>query len=458
MQLLAVAGVIDEVYLHHVHVAEIVEVVVLVPHVCHAARHAGGEVAARLAEHHHASACHVLAAVVARSLYHGRGTGVAHAETLAHLAVDVQLAAGGSVQAGVARYDVVLGGEIGAYGRQYRHASAREALGEVVVGLALELEVYAAREERAEALSGRALEPHVDGLVGQSVVAVLRCHHAAEHGSHGAVGVLDGEVEVHLVAVGDGTLRPAYELLVEHVAEVVVLLLGVVERAVALLAVQHTAEVEQRCLGAALLMPWYDELGVADDVVETAETHLGEVLAHLLRQEREVVDDVLIVSAEVRTQLGVLRGHAHGAGVEVALAHHDASEHDERCRAERELLGSEQGHEHHVAAGLELSVHLQAHLSAQSVLHERLLGLAQTYLWRYAREAHARRRRCASAALGTRYYYEVALGLGHAGGYGAHAALRHELHADGSLGVDVLEVEDELCQVLYGVDVVVWRR
>ena len=119
VQLLAVVAVIDEVYLHHVHVAEVVEVVVLVPHVGHAARHAGGEVAASLAEHHDTSASHILAAVVARTLDDGSRAGVAHAEALAHLAVDVELAARGAIQTRVAGDDVVLGGEVAAYRRQY---------------------------------------------------------------------------------------------------------------------------------------------------------------------------------------------------------------------------------------------------------------------------------------------------------------------------------------------------
>ena len=83
-------------------------------------------------------------------------------------------------------------------------------------------------QEGAEALTGRAFELHVHGLVGQSLVAVLASNQSAQHRTSGAVGVLYGEVEVHFLPVGDGTLCSSYELLVEHVVEIVLLLFGVV--------------------------------------------------------------------------------------------------------------------------------------------------------------------------------------------------------------------------------------
>ena len=60
--------------LHHIHVAEIVERVVGVIDIGYAATHTGGEVAPGLAQHHHAAARHVLAAVVACALDDGDGS------------------------------------------------------------------------------------------------------------------------------------------------------------------------------------------------------------------------------------------------------------------------------------------------------------------------------------------------------------------------------------------------
>ena len=52
----------------------------------------------------------------------------------------------------------------------------------------------------------------------------------------------------------------------------------------------------------------------------------------------------------------------------------------------------------------------------------------------------------------------VGLGLGHTGSDGSHTALGYEFHADAGSRVDVFEVEDELCQVFDGVNIVMRRR
>ena len=175
---------------------------------------------------------------------------------------------------------------------------------------------------------------------------------------------------------------------VEHVVEVVALRCRAVQRAVGAVACQQPAEVERGLLLCRGLACRY-QLSVAHYVVEPCEAHLGQVFAHLFGQEHEVVDQVLVFAHEMLAQPRVLGGHSHGASVQVALAHHHASQHDEGRRAEPELLGAEQRHGYHVASGLELSVGLQPDVAPQPVSHERLLCLGQANLGRYAGEPHA---------------------------------------------------------------------
>ena len=92
------------------------------------------------------------------------------------------------------------------------------------------------------------------------------------------------------------------------------------------------------------------ELGAADEIVEAPHAELRHQLAHLLGHEQEVLDDVLRRAGEAAAQLGILRGDAHRAGVEVADAHHDAARRDQRCGREAELLGAEQRADDDVAA------------------------------------------------------------------------------------------------------------
>jgi hypothetical protein len=74
-------------------------------------------------------------------------------------------------------------------------------------------------------------------------------------------------------------------------------------------------------------------------------------LAHFLGDEEEVVDDVLGLAGEALAQHRVLRRDADRAGVEMALAHHDAAGRDQRRGGEAELVGAEQRADHDVAAG-----------------------------------------------------------------------------------------------------------
>ena len=87
--------------LDHLVVDLAVEVAVRVVDVGDAARHAGAEVAAGVAEHDHATAGHVLAAVVADALDDRGGARVADAEALADDAAQEDLAA-------VAPYPITL--------------------------------------------------------------------------------------------------------------------------------------------------------------------------------------------------------------------------------------------------------------------------------------------------------------------------------------------------------------
>ena len=142
-----------------------------------------------------------------------------------------------------------------------------------------------------------------------------------------------------------------------------------------------------------------EHLDVADGLGDRAEAERGQVLAHLLGDELEEVHDELGLAGEALAQLGVLRGDADRAGVEVADAHHDAARHDERRGGEAELLGAEQRGDDDVAAGLQLAVGLHDDAVAQAVEQQRLLGLGQAELPRRAGVLERRERAGAGAAV-----------------------------------------------------------
>lgn len=75
-----------------------------------------------------------------------------------------------------------------------------------------------------------------------------------------------------------------------------------------------------------------------------------------------------------------LGGDADGAGVGVALAHHDAAHGDERRGREPKLLGTQERGNGEVAAGAHLPIGLQHGAAAQVVRHQSLVSLRQAQL------------------------------------------------------------------------------
>jgi hypothetical protein len=201
-----------------------------------------------------------------------------------------------------------------------------------------------------------------------------------------------------------------------------------------------------------------DAIGATHHLVQGAEAETSHDLAQLFGHVEEEANDVLGLAAELLAQLGVLCGNADRARVEVALSHHDAARCDERGGGEAELLGAEERAKRDVAAGGELTVHLKARATAQAVHDEHLVRLGQAELPGNASVVDRRERRSAGSARIAADEDQIGVRLDDAGGDGADSCFRDELHADPRVGVDVLQVEDELREILDGVDVVVGRR
>src|SRR5262249_46066857 len=154
-----------------------------------AARHARREVATRRPKDDHTAAGHVFAAVIADRLDDGIDAAVTHAEAFARQAANVGIAGGRAIEGDGADDDVLFRYEGRAGGRIDDDLAARQALADVIVGIALKRERHAARHEGAEALSGRALEMQLDRVLGQPLGAVLTRDLAAGDGADDAVDI-----------------------------------------------------------------------------------------------------------------------------------------------------------------------------------------------------------------------------------------------------------------------------
>ena len=132
-------------------------------------------------------------------------------------------------------------------------------------------------------------------------------------------------------------------------------------------------------------LPRHKLVRAANHFVERAEAELGHDFAQFLRDEPHEIHDVLRVAGEPLAQLRVLRGHADRTGVQMANAHHDAAEHDERRGGKTKFLRAEQRGDGHVAARLHLAVGLDVNAAAEIVQHQRLVRLGHAEFPRRAR-------------------------------------------------------------------------
>ena len=182
---------------------------------------------------------------------------------------------------------------------------------------------------------------------------------------------------------------------------------------------------EVEALGLPVLdhLALVEHLHLADHLGEGAEAHLRHQLAHLFGDEEEEADDMLGLADEALAQHRVLRGDTDRAGVEVALAHHDAARRDQRRGREAEFVGAKERAEDDVAPGADAAIDLHRDAPAQAVGDQRLVGLGEPDLPRRASVLDRGQRRGAGAALEASDGDVVGARLGDAGGNRADADL-----------------------------------
>ena len=289
---------------------------------------------------------------------------------------------------------------------------------------------------------------------------VLARNLARKHGAHSAVDVADRHVYGYLFASFEGGLREFDQPVVERTLQSVVLFFDVVARHFCghIGLVEDAAEVQPTRLPVLDALFRVEQVGATDELVDCAHAQFGHDLASLFSHEEEEIDHVLGLALELAAQHRILRGHADRTRVEMALPHHDAAFGHQGRGREAELVRAQKRADHHVATGFHLPVDLDCDAAAQAVQHESLLSLGQAKLPRRACVLDRRPGRSAGAAVVPRNRHVVGLGFRHARRHRAYAVFGHELHADRSPGIGVLEVVDQLCKILDRIDVMVRRR
>ena len=107
-----------------------------------------------------------------------------------------------------------------------------------------------------------------------------------------------------------------------------------------------------------------EQIRATDQLLEAADAELCHDAPHFVGDEEHEIDDVLGLAVKFRAQHRVLRCDADRAGIQMALAHHDAPGGDQRRRREAELVRAEQCTDDDVAAGFHLAVDLHGDAAA----------------------------------------------------------------------------------------------
>ena len=349
--------------------------------------------------------------MIADALHDRPGARVAHREALAGQAAEEGASRRGAVQNGVADDHVSLCDELLAHPapRADRKHTAREPLAGVVLRVAPQREGDARRQPGGKALPGRALEVHHDRVLLQPRRSARRRDAARQDPAHAAVAVADRQLEPHLrrgalrrgpcavaqrrsvaplcgVRGADHGLSCAHQLPVERVVEHSRWRFHApARRSLGQLDVgEDVREVDAARLPVLDRRRGGEQVDAPDRLVQRTQADRGEDLAHFLGDEEEEVDHMLGRPLEALAQLGVLRGDADGARVQMAGAHHDAARRDQRRRREAHLVRAEHRRDDDVAARFELAVGLHDDARAQVVDEQSLLRLGQPDLPRHA--------------------------------------------------------------------------
>ena len=149
----------------HCRIAARCELGFRVPDIGDSTRHARSEIAPSLPQNHHCAAGHVFTTMIARTLYDGCGARIPNREPLASDPTEVGLALDRSVQHRIAHDDVLGRCPPKIARRSHDHATTRQSLTDIVVGLADQVHRHAPGQECAKALTRSPIQLNMNRVI-----------------------------------------------------------------------------------------------------------------------------------------------------------------------------------------------------------------------------------------------------------------------------------------------------
>ena len=174
----------------------------------------------------------------------------------------------------------------------------------------------------------------------------------------------------------------------------------------------------------------------ASEIAERMGAKLGEAIANFFGERAEISDDHFRLAVEFGAELFVLRGDADGAGVEMALAGHDAADGEERGGAETEFVGAEESANDDVARKFQAAVDAKRDARTEACANERVVRFAKADFPGQTRVFDGGERRRAGAAVVAADGDDVGARFGDACGDDADTCAADEFDADARAGID----------------------
>ena len=148
--------------------------------------------------------------------------------------------------------------------------------------------------------------------------------------------------------------------------------------------VENRGKIKALCLPVIDRRPRVEHIDATNHFIDRAEAKLRHQFANFLRQHEEEINDVLRLAGKTFTKLGVLRGNADWAGVEMTLPHHDAADHYQRCSGNAVFFRTQHRGDDNIFGRANHAVGLHNNPAAKVVHHKHLMGLSKPQLPRQA--------------------------------------------------------------------------
>ncbi len=172
----------------------------------------------------------------------------------------------------------------------------------------------------------------------------------------------------------------------------------------------------------------------------------------------KIGDQVLRFSNEALPEFRILGGNTNRTGIQMAFAHHDTAQGNQRCGGKAEFLGTQQSGIYHIPAGFQLAVRLQDNPVAQVIDHKGLLNFRNTEFHGQSGIFDGTGRTGPGSSFTSADGNAVGMCFGNTGGNSSDSFFRNQFYIDPGPRVGAFQVKDQLGQVFDGIDIVMRRR